>query len=64
MEALRQIDGWPCEHAAAGVVGRREATHGDVERVFALASVTKLASAVAFLVAAEEGLIDLDEPAG
>jgi CubicO group peptidase (beta-lactamase class C family) len=26
--------------------------------------VTKLASAVAFLVAAEEGLVDLDEPAG
>src|SRR5581483_1607018 len=28
------------------------------------ASVTKLASAVAMLVAAEEGLVDLDEPAG
>lgn len=64
MDALRQIDAWPCEHAAAGVVGRREAMHGDLERTFALASVTKLASAVAFLVAVEEGLVDLDEPAG
>jgi CubicO group peptidase (beta-lactamase class C family) len=32
--------------------------------VFAFASVTKLATAVAVLVAAEEGLVDLDEPAG
>ena len=64
MDALRQIDAWPCEHAAAGVTGRREAAHGDTERVFALASVTKLASAVAALVAVEEGLVDLDEPAG
>jgi CubicO group peptidase (beta-lactamase class C family) len=35
-----------------------------VERRFAWASVTKLATAVAMLVAAEEGLVDLDEPAG
>ncbi|HET8606334.1 MAG TPA: serine hydrolase domain-containing protein [Gaiellaceae bacterium] len=64
MEALRQIDGWPCAHAAAGVAGAAAAEHGDVERVFPWASVTKLASAVAFLVAVEEGLVDLDEPAG
>jgi CubicO group peptidase (beta-lactamase class C family) len=64
VEALRQIDGWPCEHAAAAAAGAREATHGDAARVFAWASTTKPASAVAFLVAAEEGLVDLDEPAG
>jgi CubicO group peptidase (beta-lactamase class C family) len=46
------------------VTGRAEATHGDAGRRFAWASVTKLASAVAMLVAAEEGLVDLDEPAG
>lgn len=64
MDALRQIDGWPSAHAAAGVSGRANAVHGEVERRFPFASVTKLASAVAFLVAAEEGLVDLDEPAG
>jgi CubicO group peptidase (beta-lactamase class C family) len=64
VEALRQVDGWPCEHVAVGVVGAREATYGDTEHVFEWASVTKLASAVAFLVAAEEGIVDLDEAAG
>ena len=64
MQALRQVDAWPCEHAAAAVIGRRDARHGAVDRVFAFASVTKLATAVAVLVAAEEGLVDVDEPAG
>jgi CubicO group peptidase (beta-lactamase class C family) len=49
---------------AVGVTGRVEATHGDPGRRFAWASVTKLATAVVMLVAAEEGLVDLDEPAG
>jgi CubicO group peptidase (beta-lactamase class C family) len=39
-------------------------THGDTERCFAWASVTKLATAVAVLVAAEEGIVSLDDPAG
>jgi CubicO group peptidase (beta-lactamase class C family) len=64
VEALRQIDGWPCDHAVAGVTGAAEATYGNVDRRFPWASVTKLATAVAVLVAAEEGLVDLDEPAG
>lgn len=64
MDALRQVDGWPCETVAVGVTGRREATHGDTGRVLPWASVTKLATAVAVLVAAEEGIVDLDEPAG
>ena len=64
MDALSAIDAWPAPHAAAFVAGAREAEHGDAERVFPWASVTKLASAVAFLVAAEEGVVDLDEPAG
>jgi CubicO group peptidase (beta-lactamase class C family) len=49
---------------AVGVSGRIEATYGEAELRFAWASVTKLATAVAMLVAAEEGLVDLDEPAG
>jgi CubicO group peptidase (beta-lactamase class C family) len=64
MDALRQIEGWPSAHAAAGVSGRVSAVHGDIERRFPWASVSKLASAVVMLVAAEEGLVDLDEPAG
>jgi len=64
VEALRQVEAWPCEHAAVAVAGRVESSYGDVERAFRWASVTKIATAVAILVAAEEGIVDLDEPAG
>jgi CubicO group peptidase (beta-lactamase class C family) len=64
MEALAQVEGWPCEHVAVFVAGRVTATYGDVGHSFDWASVTKLATAVAVLVAAEEGIVDLDEPAG
>jgi len=40
------------------------AVHGDAEHRFAWGSVTKLLVAYATLVAAEEGALDLDEPAG
>ena len=64
MDALRQIDAWPCERAVAVVTGRAEAVHGDRTLVLGWASVSKLATSVAVLVAAEEGIVDLDEPAG
>jgi CubicO group peptidase (beta-lactamase class C family) len=65
MRALDQIDGWPAENKAAGVVTKeRSWAHGPVDREFRWASVTKLLTAVAVLVAAEEGVVDLDEPAG
>jgi CubicO group peptidase (beta-lactamase class C family) len=64
VEALRQVDEWPCENVAVAVIGAAEATHGDTARRFEWASVTKLATAVAMLVAAEEGIVDLDERAG
>lgn len=66
MEALLQIDGWPVPFGAAGVVDRegRVATRGDAARVVSLASVSKPVAGLAFLVAAEEGVVDLDEPAG
>ena len=66
MDALRQVEEWPAENVAAGVVsdGRVLATHGAAARDFRWASVTKAASALAVLVAAEEGTVDLDEPAG
>ena len=66
VDALRQIDDWGAEHAAAAVVrpGEAVACHGDDGRVFRWASVTKPVTALAVLVAAEEGTVDLDEPAG
>ena len=64
VDALRQVDGWPCRHAAVAVTGAVEAIYGEEERRFAWASVSKLATTLAMLVAAEEGIVDLDEPAG
>ncbi len=65
VDALRQIDGWPAENPAAGVVARSGiTTHGPREKSFPWASVTKPVTAMATLVAAEEGILDLDEPAG
>ena len=66
MDALRQIDGWSAEHAAAAIVraGGVVAEYGPRDHVVRWASVTKPATALATLVAAEEGAIDLDEPAG
>jgi CubicO group peptidase (beta-lactamase class C family) len=66
VRALRQIDDWPVPFAAAGVatVDGRIETHGDSTRVLQLASVSKPVAALALLVAAEEGVVDLDEPAG
>jgi CubicO group peptidase (beta-lactamase class C family) len=65
VEALRQIDGWGAEHAAAAALapGRVLARHGD-GNPYRWASVTKPVTALAVLVAAEEGTVDLDEPAG
>ena len=64
MQALRQVDGWRCEHVAVAVAGAAESEHGDLDHVFSWMSVTKLATAVAVLVACEEGIVELDEPAG
>ena len=66
MDALGAINEWPAPRAAAGVVrggGGRE-VEGDAAAVWEWASVTKLATALAVLVAAEEAVVDLDEPAG
>jgi CubicO group peptidase (beta-lactamase class C family) len=65
VEALRQVDEWPVEQAAVAVVaGGESAEHGDTSRHFEWASVTKLLTALAVLVAAEEGIVDLDDEAG
>lgn len=66
MSALEAIGDWPVTAAAAAVVGPRGvlATHGETERVFELASVTKPLVARAAQVAVEEGVVELDTPAG
>jgi CubicO group peptidase (beta-lactamase class C family) len=66
MGALERIETWGAEHAAAGVVQGDPvaAEHGATEQVFRWASVTKLLTASAVLVAAEEGIVDLEEAAG
>jgi CubicO group peptidase (beta-lactamase class C family) len=66
VEALRQVDGWPADNVAAGVVrgGKVVASRGARDREFRWASVTKPVTALAVLVAAEEGTVDLDEAAG
>jgi CubicO group peptidase (beta-lactamase class C family) len=63
--ALRQVESWGAT-VAVGVVGPDGvlARRGPVARRFPLASVTKLLTASAVLVAAEEGILELDEPAG
>lgn len=66
MEALHQIEGWDVPFAAAGVTRPDGvvATSGDTARSVRLASVSKPVAALAVLVAAEEGVVDLDEPVG
>jgi CubicO group peptidase (beta-lactamase class C family) len=64
--ALATIKTWGADHAATAFVGPDGMieSHGDRDRSFGWASVTKLATALAVLSAVEEGLVDLDEPAG
>ena len=66
MDALRQVESWPAETVAVAVLrgGEEVATHGPREQVFRWASVTKPVTALATLVAAEEGILDLDDAAG
>jgi len=66
VEALLQVEQWAVGNAAVGVTDAAEtiATTGETGATFRWASVTKLATALAALVAAEEGVLELDEPAG
>ncbi|MBC3185145.1 beta-lactamase family protein [Corynebacterium sp. zg-331] len=65
LDALRDIQQWPADHVAAAILaGGEEYAVGDARRPFALASVTKMLSAYAALVAVEEGAVELDDPMG
>lgn len=65
-DGLESLAHWPGEHRGAGWVARdgRHALAGDVDGVLPLASVTKVLTALAVLVAVEEEVLELDEPAG
>src|SRR5664280_1008622 len=75
MDALEMVADWPVERAAVGVMAiDRTAPNGGTWAVvgiigphserFRWASVTKPATALAVLVASEEGTLSLDDPAG
>ncbi|MGV0835277.1 serine hydrolase domain-containing protein [Mycolicibacterium thermoresistibile] len=66
MGALAQLGDWPVDAVAAAVIGPDGvlAEHGDLRRPFALASVTKPLAARAAQIAVEEGVVELDTPAG
>jgi CubicO group peptidase (beta-lactamase class C family) len=66
MRSLHLIDEWPVDNAAAAVVGPSGVlgAHGDQARQFRLASVTKPLVARGAQVAVEEGVVELDTPAG
>ena len=65
-EALDLIADWPVSAASAAVVGPTGmlSSRGDLTRAYPLASVTKPLTARAVQLAVEEGVVDLDTPAG
>jgi CubicO group peptidase (beta-lactamase class C family) len=66
VDALRVVETWPAEIVAAGAVRSDQVLgwHGDEAHEFAWASVTKLVTALAALVALEEGIVELEDEAG
>jgi CubicO group peptidase (beta-lactamase class C family) len=66
VDALAAIDSWGARTAAAGVAAAESelGVHGPRETHLRWASVTKIVTGVAALVAVEEGSVDLDDPAG
>lgn len=67
MRAFDQVRHWPVDTVAIAVVGadgQVVGEHGPQRQMFDLASVTKLLSSYAMLIAVEEGAVDLDDAAG
>jgi CubicO group peptidase (beta-lactamase class C family) len=65
--AVGTVLDWPVDHVGAALVradGSEAVTAGDTDRQFRIASVTKLLTAYAVLVAVEEGALEWGEPAG
>ncbi len=67
MDSVRVAAEWPVDNAAVAVVDASGAVRGEsgsMDREFPIASVTKLLTAYATLVAIEEGAIEWEQPAG
>src|SRR5438270_5051417 len=67
MDSLRGVQQWPVDAVAVAVIDASGAVvgcHGPQDRPFRLASVTKLLTCYAALLAIQEGAVELDEPAG
>lgn len=66
MQALGLTADWPVPHVSAAVITADGSTHlvGDARRPFRLASITKMLTGWATLIACEEGTVHLDQPVG
>lgn len=66
MEALRLTESWPVGHVASAVIrpDDRVETIGDAQRGFRIASIAKVITTWACLIAVEEGTVALDDPVG
>jgi CubicO group peptidase (beta-lactamase class C family) len=66
MSPLAQVASWPVPNASAAIIGFDGAveTTGDARRIYRLASLAKVITTWAVLVAVEEGSITLDTPLG
>jgi CubicO group peptidase (beta-lactamase class C family) len=66
VSVLDVIDTWPVPHAGVAVVGVDgvRASRGETGTALRIASVSKLLSTYALLIAVEEGAVELDDPAG
>lgn len=67
MDSVRSVQQWPVTTAAVAVVddtGAVLGSHGPQDRPFRLASVTKMLTAYAVLIAVQEGAVEWDQPAG
>jgi CubicO group peptidase (beta-lactamase class C family) len=67
VESVRGAEQWPVDNASVAVVaagGEVLGVSGDQDRPYELASVTKLLTAYAVLIAVEEGAVEWDLPAG
>ena len=66
VSALAALAEWPVEHVSAALVSTDGVIDrfGDQDRVYPLASVTKLLVAQAVLIAVEEGAVELEDAAG
>jgi CubicO group peptidase (beta-lactamase class C family) len=66
LDALAAIDSWPVPHASAAVVSADGsiATHGDVDHVYRLASISKVITGWTVLIACEEGSVSLEDSCG